>query len=151
MFSAFVKAAEPPAPSATGGKSITCPRLNFFNIRRQIRTELSIDPLPADWELVATQNPGAKEDLWYPTIPSGASLEVRNYEVFLRCEYKPRNWIQRWVLGAATIEKNLGRYRVGYLCWTFEGVDRKPVHRILTKEEPIFLPCLGGICELLCN
>lgn len=143
---------EPLLPPVTGGKKLTCPQLNFFNVRRQIKTDLQVDTPPTGWEVVSTQNPGAHEDLWYPTIPSGASLQVRGGDIFLRCEYKPRNWIQRWVLGSATIEKSIGPLRPGRtLCWTIEGVERRPAHRLLTKEEPIFLPCIGGLCEILCS
>lgn len=140
-----------PVPPTGEAHKISCPQLNFFNIRRQTRTDLLIDPPPKGWELVATQNQSGKEDAWYPTVPAGASVEIRKNEVYLRCEYKPRNWVQRWVLGSATLEKNLGPYRQGMLCWTFEGVERRPVHRMLGKEEPIFLPCLEGTCELVCS
>ncbi len=140
-----------PMPPVSGGKTITCPAVNFFNIRQQTKSELSIDDPPSGWEVIRTQNPNAKEDLWFPTIAVGAVLEIRKSDLYLQCDYKPRNWIQYWILGSATLEKRIGPFRQGMLCWTFEGPERNPVHRLLTPHEAVYLPCIGGKCELLCS
>lgn len=151
ILSAPALSAEPPLPPVSGGKEISCPNINFFNIRLQAQTELSIDDPPEGWEVIRTQNPSAKADVWFPTIPAGAMLEVRKNDLYLQCDYKPRNWIQNWVLGSATVEKKLGRFRQGMICWTFEGQNRTPVHRVVSPTEAIHLPCIGGKCELLCS
>lgn len=145
---AFSEDMEPPI---AGGKSITCPSLNFFNIRRQVKTDLAIDDPPTGWKLIRAENASSRKDNWYPTVPAGATVEVRRNAVFLRCDYKPRNWVVAWIPGSAMIEKNIGVYRLGTLCWSFEGPERKPNRRQLTSDEKIFLPCGGGKCELLCS
>ncbi|MBI1861712.1 MAG: hypothetical protein HYR96_12415 [Deltaproteobacteria bacterium] len=148
LSATFSLAAPPEGPH---GKQITCPALNFFNVRKQSRTEISLDDPPSGWEIVSTQNQAAKEDIWYPTIPTGAHIFIRQSDIYLRCEYKPRNWVQLWIPGAATIEKKLGPFRLQLLCWTFEGLDKTPIHRVLTKDDSLFLPCMEGVCDAICS
>ena len=139
-----------PSLDTPHGKQVSCPSLNFFNIRKQTKTEVSIDDPPKGWEIISTQNQTAKEDIWHPTLPAGAHIFVRQNDIFLRCDYTARNWVQRWVPGSATIEKKLGQFRLQLLCWTFEGPDHSPVHHVLTKDDNLFLPCLEGTCDALC-